>query len=139
MNRPRAYHTLTTLPDGTVLAGPGERESDGTNPAFAEKSAEIWNPDTDTWALMSSAQVPRMYHTTQVLLPDGRVLVAGSGRNINAPSQSNAEIFSPPYLFKGARPAIAFAPGQLTHGTSFTLDTPDADRSARWRSRTPRR
>lgn len=126
MNQPRAYHTLTALPDGTVMAGPGERASDGIDPVFAEKSAEIWDPATDRWAQMGSAQVPRMYHTTQVLLPDGRVLVAGSGRIRDGAPQTNAEIFSPPYLFKGARPAIATAPGQLLHGGSFTIDTPDA-------------
>ena len=126
MNRARAYHTLTALPDGTVLAGPGESASDGIDPASADRTAEIWDPGTDSWTLMSSAQVPRMYHTTQVLLPDGRVLVAGSGRIKNSNPQSNAEIFSPPYLFKGARPTIATAPGQLTHGTGFDVDTPDA-------------
>src|SRR5262249_12591937 len=35
MNFPRAYHTLTTLPDGTVLATGGETTLDGQNYANA--------------------------------------------------------------------------------------------------------
>jgi hypothetical protein len=130
MHAPRAYHTLTMLPDGTVFAGPGERASDGVSPQFAERSGEIWNPATATWTRMSSAQVPRMYHTTQLLLPDGRVLVSGSGRFGRAPAQTSAEIFSPPYLFKGDRPEIAAAPDVLSGDSGFTVETPDAERIA---------
>ena len=38
----------------------------------------------------------------------------------------NAEIYSPPYLFKGARPTVTSAPGTLTYNTQFALQTPDA-------------
>jgi Domain of unknown function (DUF1929) len=57
-----------------------------------------------------------------VLLPDGRVLSAG-GRNRNS-----AEVFSPPYLFKGARPVVSAAPGVVSPGTTFTVTTPDSAR-----------
>ena len=36
------------------------------------------------------------------------------------------EIFSPPYLFNGARPVIQSAPTSLTYGASFTITTTDA-------------
>ena len=42
----------------------------------------------------------------------------------------NAEIFSPPYLFKGPRPAITSAPNPLSYDTSFPVSTPDAARIA---------
>src|SRR6185503_6759981 len=45
--------------------------------------------------------------------------------------QENAEIFAPPYLFKGPRPVIASAPGQLVRGQNFVVTTPDAARVAK--------
>ena len=36
------------------------------------------------------------------------------------------DIFSPPYLFKGARPVIDTAPGLVHHGQTFTIDTAQA-------------
>jgi hypothetical protein len=57
-------------------------------------------------------------------LPDGRVLSAGGGRfGVDQPS---AEIYSPPYLFKGPRPTITSAPTQVAYGASFAVQTPDA-------------
>src|SRR4029077_4708877 len=34
--------------------------------------------------------------------------------------------YSPPYLFKGARPSITSAPGTIQYGAPFTVQTPDA-------------
>jgi hypothetical protein len=66
----------------------------------------------------------RLYHGTAVLLLDGRVLVAGSGRAGPQP-QFNAEIYSPPYLFKGPRPVISSIPGDAAYGSSFVVGTSD--------------
>ena len=79
-----------------------------------------------TWSTMSAMVTPRLYHSTAVLLPDGRVLVAGGGRNQNAPNELSAEIYSPPYLFKGARPSITSAPASTTYGSNFSVSTPNA-------------
>ena len=41
-------------------------------------------------------------------MPDGTVLVAGSGHaNPGYAGQNSAQIYSPPYLFKGPRPTIS--------------------------------
>jgi hypothetical protein len=40
--------------------------------------------------------------------------------------QTTGEIFSPPYLFAGARPTISSAPATLGYGQGFTISTPDA-------------
>src|SRR4029077_8455144 len=37
-----------------------------------------------------------------------------------------AEIFSPPYLFKGARPTISSSPTKIQYGQPFSIGTPDA-------------
>jgi hypothetical protein len=72
---------------------------------------------------------PRLYHQTATLLPDGRVLVAGSGRGFvraDATDQLSGEVFSPPYLFKGPRPVITSGPAQLSLGQVFSVQTPNA-------------
>jgi hypothetical protein len=130
---PRAYHTLTALPDGSVLATGGSRLSDGVTSSGAVFEAELWNPDTETWRTLAAQQVPRLYHSSALLLPDGRVLVAGGGRlpSSTITDQLNAEIYSPPYLFKGPRPTITSAPATVLHGKSFSVRTPDASRIAK--------
>jgi hypothetical protein len=126
MHYGRSYHTLTALPDGTVLATGGMSESDGIDHSKAVFPAEIWNPSTGVWSEMAANQRPREYHSSAILLQDGRVLLAGGGAFATAQNEANAEIFSPPYLFKGARPTITTAPSQIDLGQSFNVTTPDA-------------
>jgi hypothetical protein len=128
---PRTYHVLTSLPDGTVLVTGGATTTDPVTDSTAVLAAELWNPTTQTWSTLSSGSVPRLYHSVAVLLPDGRVLVSGGGRFYGFPSNDisdhlNAEIFSPPYLFKGARPSITSAPQSATFGSTIPIQTPDA-------------
>jgi fibronectin type 3 domain-containing protein len=129
----RAYHNLTLLPDGTVLASGGGSRSDGVDAANAVLPAEIWNPDTETWTTVASLTNARLYHSTALLLPDGRVLMAGGGAlpGSIAIDQRNAEIYSPPYLFKGARPTITAAPATMQYGTSFDVTTPNPTQIAK--------
>ena len=126
MHQGRSYHTLTALPDGTVLASGGGSESDGVDHSKAVFPVEIWNPDTGQWTEGASHQRARLYHSSALLMQDGRVLLAGGGAFGTAINESNAEIYSPPYLFKGPRPSITGAPAQINLGQSFTVNTPDA-------------
>jgi len=66
-------------------------------------------------------------HLRFLLLPDGRVLQSGMGADFgNVPDEKSAEFFSPPYLFKGARPSISQAPAQISYAQNFFVGTPDA-------------
>jgi hypothetical protein len=107
---PRGHHTLTLLPDGTILVTSG-RTTDGVNLDLAVYEAELWSPETESWTTMAPMQDPRLYHSTALLLLDGRVLSAGGGRFAGFPQidQLSAEIYSPPYLFRGPRPVITSA------------------------------
>jgi len=125
----RAYHNLTVLPDGMVLVTGGSGSTDVFDLSPAVLQAELWSPSTETWSPLASMDVPRLYHSTALLLPDGRVLVTGSGRW--GFDQLSAQVYSPPYLFKGTRPAITAAPAQTSYGSTFTVSTPDASRIAK--------
>jgi hypothetical protein len=131
MAYPRTYHNLTVLPDGNVLVTGGGITTDPIGSGGAVYAAELWSPDTQKWTTLSSGSVPRLYHSTALLLPDGRVLVAGMGRFNGFPASGplerlDAELFSPPYLFKGARPVITSAPDNATYGATISVQTPDA-------------
>ena len=120
MANSRRQLNAVLLPDGQVLvtggtSGPGFNNAD--TPVYA---AELWNPTTETWTTMASASVKRLYHSATVLLPDGRVLSTGGN------GFPETEIYSPPYLFKGARPTITSAPSSVGYGQSFFLGTTDA-------------
>ena len=123
----RSFMNLTMLPDGTALATGGESDKNGGDISKAVYAAELWSPQTKTWSTMASMHTPREYHGTALLLPDGRVLESGMGADFgNVPDQKTAEFYSPPYLFKGARPTITQAPTQIQNGTTFFVGTADA-------------
>ena len=133
MNIGRRQHNLTLLPDGSAIATGGISNGAGlVDVNAAVYPAEIWKPSLDRWDMMASAAVPRQYHSTALLLPDGRILSAGGGFCGVCPLATyfnkNAEIFSPTYLFNkdatpAARPSITGAPVSATFASSFTVKT----------------
>jgi hypothetical protein len=83
-----------------------------------------YDPTTDTWTNMAVQTPRRAYHSTAVLLPDGRIMSAGDtgaggGRQL-------IDFFSPPYLFQGPRPAIDAAPSSVAYGDTFSITTSGA-------------
>src|ERR1044071_4117301 len=129
MNFPRTFHTMVLLPDGNVLVTNGGQTTSVSDVGDAVQHAELWVPETQQFTKLASMVTPRLYHSTALLLPDGRVLVAGGGgyQNFQASTdQLSAEIYEPPYLFKGARPMITAAPTAVPYAKDFSLATPDA-------------
>jgi hypothetical protein len=126
----RRQHNATLLPDGTVLVTGGTGATGFNNSTGAVLPAELWDPATGAWRTLAGMQVPRLYHSIALLLPDGRVLSAGGGHPSDGangdPDHPDAEIYSPPYLFKGARPSITSAPAAVPYGQPFFVGTPDA-------------
>jgi hypothetical protein len=85
----RVLGDLLHLPDGSILLINGAQSGMagwdlGTKPAF---TAALFNVSTSTWFTLNSTSIPRLYHSTAMLLPDGRVMVAGSSPN--APTELN--------------------------------------------------
>lgn len=118
----RYNENLVLLADGTVLAvGGGGGGGRYANPVL---TAELFNPTTGLWSVMAAQTIQRTYHSTAVLIPDGRVVSAGSDNG--APTEVTYEIYSPPYLFQGARPVISSAPTTLAYGAKFNITTANA-------------
>ncbi len=127
MNYPRRRADIVLLPDGKSVVIGGAVAGQNAHEC-AVHAAEVWDPATESWTLVASHERPRIYHSTAILLPDGRVLTAG-GDNHDGP-EHNAEVYSPAYLFKGLRPTIVSAPGSVAYGESFGIQTPDAETTA---------
>lgn len=127
MANARRHVNGTVLPDGTVLVT-GGTSLGGNNQDGAVYAAELWNPAGawPQWTTLASMRIPRLYHSTALLLPDGRVLSTGGGFGAGGAPYYEVEIFSPPYLFKGARPVLTSAPASVGYGQTFTVGTPHA-------------
>ncbi len=121
----RAWATSVIMADGKLLMVGG---SYALNDAVtASLGAEVWDPGSEQWSQLSTTELPRLYHSSAVLLMDGRVLLAGGG-SPGPLNNRNAEIYSPPYLFddNGAladRPTITSAPEQAAWGQVVTINT----------------
>ena len=117
----RRHVNATLLPDGKVLVTGGTAAPGFNDPSGHVDAAELWDPATENWTtLASSSGIPRVYHSTALLLPDGRVFSTGGN------DHPEIEIYSPPYLFKGTRPTITSAPPSVAYGQSFFVGTPNA-------------
>ncbi|KDQ22213.1 hypothetical protein PLEOSDRAFT_1109334 [Pleurotus ostreatus PC15] len=144
MPQPRLMVELILLPDGRVLAVNGAQtgvagynstfdpvglESNADKPAL---TAAVYDPDAPLGRRFSSAdipasRIPRMYHSTASLTPDGSVLLAGSNPNVQFttegrfPSEYRMEFLSPPYMFSN-RPTVNGVPATVDFGKTFTLN-----------------
>ena len=129
MNTGRSHQNTVLLPDGGMVAvggGYGDRAPLGqwmTGPEH--RAVELYEPATGSWRLGAAQQEGRAYHSTALLLPDGRVLSAGDDIN-GSPNGDTAEIYEPPYLHSGPRPTITSAPEGLMWNDGFRVGTPDA-------------
>lgn len=119
----KMYVSAVLLPDGKVLETGGGLH-DRADPVY---EASIFNPQTNTFTTGVAADpIPRTYHSSAFLLPDGRVMAIGDNPG-NGTFDNHVSIYTPPYLFKGARPQITFqANTQWTYGSSqqITVDRP---------------
>src|SRR5688572_895504 len=73
----RRHLNATILPTGQVLVTGGTAGTIHTDESKAVYAAELWDPATGKWTTLASGSVIRGYHSTAVLLRDGRVLVTG--------------------------------------------------------------
>jgi hypothetical protein len=137
LNLPRLHLNAVLLPDRTVFVTGGSLKQE--DQPLARLQSEIYDPATDMWTLTAACSVPRLYHSTALLLPDGRVVTAGGnpegGTHVqwdqDPEEEMRLEIFSPPYLFQGPRPSITAATEEWAYGQTFEIHSPEAG-TLRW-------
>jgi hypothetical protein len=134
--RARVNVSAVLLPDSTIFVCGGLQA--------APYPSWTYNPNAvvNAWREMDEMNRPRHYHACALLLPSGKVMMAGgaSPGGCSLSVENSIEVFSPPYLFNAdgtaaARPVISqvngetptstYAP-QFHHGHTFTVETPQA-------------
>ncbi|KAD4888840.1 hypothetical protein R6Q59_034266 [Mikania micrantha] len=106
----RVVADMLLLPNGHVLQINGASAGSagwelGRNPVLHPVVYHPENPIGSRFKVQSPSTIPRLYHSTAVLLRDGRVLVGGSNphdkyvfTNVAYPTELSLEAFSPSYL-----------------------------------------
>jgi len=128
----RLWANTVVLPNGKVMVVGGSAVLNaGQGVSYRP---EIWDPSTEQWSLMSQSQRMRLYHSTAILLKDGRILVSGGGAP-GPENNKNAEIFTPPYLFNSAglapRPTISSAPDEAPYSANISVTHPTGNSISR--------
>jgi galactose oxidase len=123
----RRYPATVLLPDGKVLVVNGY---DATGANIVVQRAQYLDPKPPLSYATSGTFMGevRGYHNVTLLLPDGRVFVAG-GRTASEVSEEDEKpsfrYLYPPYMSPRSapppRPAITAAPGTIQYGASFQV------------------
>jgi uncharacterized protein (TIGR03437 family) len=96
MNVARDAHTMTLLPNGKVLVATGSDRLVAAPQLFTPvRSCELYDPQTGSWTLTGELALPRTTPAA-VLLPNGKVLLAGGTNNNASVNPTNtAELYDP--------------------------------------------
>jgi hypothetical protein len=117
LHHPRMHLCATLLPDRTVLVNGGSGMEESHH--HVSPHAEIYHPAENRWQGAAASRVDRLYHSVALLVPDGKVVTAGSNPQ-RKDEELRIEVFWPPYLFAGPRPAVAPDTDRLHYGDTVT-------------------
>ncbi|HEY3727072.1 MAG TPA: galactose oxidase-like domain-containing protein [Solirubrobacteraceae bacterium] len=130
MHHPRVLCDSVMLPDGRVLVVGGSSTGKSDVAVDPVLPTELYDPAADTWTELAPINCPHLYHSTALLLSDGRVMRGGKDGQFQRDPykyfEHRLELFSPPYLFGGPRPLIASAPAAGGYGHNITIGCPTA-------------
>jgi Domain of unknown function (DUF1929) len=129
-----ATSTGTTLSYSAMPNGMSLASGPVLQPAIYDPNA----PQGQRWshAGLDSSQIPRLYHSSAILLADASVFVAGSNPNVDVnlttefATEYRAEIFYPPYFQASTRPAPTGMPTTISYGGNpFDITIPPSSYS----------
>jgi hypothetical protein len=135
----RRFACAVLLPTGDVFVSGGI--DGGTSDSDAVRDAELYSPGinwstgqytgAESWTTVEAAAVARNYHSTALLMPNGRVWTAGSSKNAaagdpGAVGELRIEVWEPPYDADPGRPDLADAPASVGYGQTFQISCPQA-------------
>ncbi|OON76980.1 kelch motif-containing protein [Streptomyces tsukubensis] len=121
------YPQTSILPDDSVLitGGSGDYRGRGDSNIL---QARMYDTAKNTMRRVADPRVGRNYHSGSLLLPDGRVVVFGSdslyadkANTKPGTFEQRVEIYTPPYLYQGARPTLGKGPKTLKRGGTATF------------------
>ncbi len=132
MRHRRKYQQLVPFPTGEVMVVGGNTTGAKFRDSGSVLEPEVWNPQTGAWRGMANMAIPRDYHSTAMLLTDGRILTAGGGYASNDPNSTgthqDAQIFTPPYLYASngtlaTRPEVVATQPSVDAGDALQVST----------------
>lgn len=131
----RVMGDMLILPNGDLLLINGAQK--GTAAWFFAEEPNLTpllykpnKPQNQRFKVLKPSAIPRMYHSTSAVLPNGKILVAGSNTNpgyiykAKYPTELRVETFSPPYLdpvLNKNKPQIVPSNNKLAYGQLFQL------------------
>ena len=124
--QPVTQNNAVVLPDGQVVVLGGQAGGRG-EPEINNYLYQMFNPKSGKIKPLVATTVPRHDHSTALLLPDGTVIAMGGNREELTPGNPDAgvpvaQLYYPPYLFKGPRPVIKEAPTDISYGQPFEVE-----------------
>src|SRR4029077_10389047 len=112
MSTGRIQMNAVILPNGKVLAEGGSVNNE--SPDTPGKTADLYDPGTNTFSSAGTAAYSRLYHSTALLLPDATVVSMGSNPGARGSYEPAIEIYTPPYLYDSSDHLITTKRPQIT-------------------------
>src|SRR5438067_3872330 len=97
MSTGRIQMNAVILPNRKVLAEGGSRNNEA--PDTPGKTADLYDPVSNTMGSAGTAAYSRLYHSTALLLPDATVMSTGSNPPNRGSYEPAMEIYTPSYLY----------------------------------------
>jgi Domain of unknown function (DUF1929) len=150
LNIGRAHLNVVLMPDRTMVtlggglgldAGVGRRgqwegRDAGSDTGHSRRQIELFDPAVGHWVLGPAQAEDRTYHSTALLLPDGRVFSGGddvNGTNGDGidPIHDTGQMYTPAYLDgKATRPQFTIAPQGMVTGKAYEFASTEPITSA---------
>jgi hypothetical protein len=125
--QPTRYPIAVLLPTDDVLVTGGSRYYRGMH-GSDNRDTRIYHTAARSFSRAADSITGRDYHSGGLLLPNGSILTLGGNplygnKQDTTPETFNQEIdvYFPPYMFRGTRPRITAAPGEMGLGRSYLI------------------